>query len=89
MVVGLSARSLGFNLLVCVVKQLLLTSPVEVSDLDDATGLSVGGGYVRAVTAKKTVKCWGNTYAGTMGIAASSGPQTCTTGAAVPPALSR
>jgi alpha-tubulin suppressor-like RCC1 family protein len=32
------------------------------------------------VTAKKTVKCWGDNYAGTMGIGTNSGPETCTSG---------
>jgi alpha-tubulin suppressor-like RCC1 family protein len=49
-----------------------------VSELDDAVGVSVGGGYACAVTAKKTVKCWGHNYAGTLGIGTNSGPETCT-----------
>ena len=58
-------------------------SPVEVRDLDNAVDVSVGGGYACALTAKKTVKCWGHNYAGTLGIGTNSGPETCNLGESI------
>lgn len=52
------------------------TAPVEVSGLDDATGLSVALGHACASTAEGTVVCWGSDDSGQLGDGTAGGVST-------------
>ena len=52
-------------------------TPVQVSDLTDATAVSVGGDSACALLPAGAVKCWGGNGYGELGNGTLAGPESC------------